>query len=194
VAFKQKIPVLAGAAVLSGGILALVFLAARPPDEDRLLAAARVHAAGLGRVRDVQVHPPVADVVLEPDGRCLFLEFVRRGGDWVFHRDLGRDFTEMMGRPEQEREVLNRLGQRLADRLRVPVTLKEGLRVEIEVFRDERGLAGRYGVGFAFPAGSEGRNPQRGRYLETYRYRDGAWILEGLGRLLIEIPGRGTLE
>ncbi len=184
-AFKQKIPVLAGAAVLLGGLLALLLLA-RPPEEDRLRAAVQEHARSLGPVRDVQIHGAVADILLGPDGRSVFAEFAERGGKWVFVKDVGREFAEMMRAPEKEREALNRLAQRLGNQLRIPVSLREGLQVEMQVGRDDLGLVGQYLVRFAFPKSGD-QDPQRGRYVETYRYRDGAWALEGtVGRLLLE--------
>jgi hypothetical protein len=191
VAFKQKIPVLAGAAVLLGGLLVLLLLA-RPPAEDRLLADARRHASSLGTVRDITLHGPIADVLMEPGDRSLYLEFAWRGGEWVFVKDVGREFVDTLRSPEKEREVLNRLGQRLSDQIKAPVTLKEGLQVDLQVARDEYGLAGQYLVRFAFPKAGE-VDPQRGRYLETYRYRDGRWDLEGTtGRLMIEAIKGGT--
>jgi hypothetical protein len=187
VAFKQKIPLAAGAAILAGGVALLVLLA-RPPAEDRLMAAVRKHAASLGAVRDLQIHGSIADVVLEPGDRCLFLEFDLRDGQWVFLKDLGRDFDQTMRTPERERESLNRLGHLLAERFNAAVKLKEGIRLELRVSRDEYGLAGQYLMSLSFPRPADG-SPQRVRYLETFRYRDGRWELEGTrGRLFLETP------
>lgn len=189
-AFKQKIPILAGAAILAGGV-AVLFLLARPPEEDLLRDAVRKHAATLGTVREFQVHGSIADVVLEPGDRCLFLEFGRRDGQWVFLKDLGRDFDQAMRSPERERESLNRLGTLLAERFNTAVTLKEGIRLELRVSRDEYGLAGQYLMALSFPRPADG-TPQRVRYLETFRYRDGRWELEGTrGRLFLETPRPG---
>jgi len=183
---RGKIPILAGAAILLAGFLALFFFV-RPPEEDLLVAAARRHAETLGPVRDVQLHGTMADILLDPDGRCIFAEFARRDGRWAFVKDVGREFVDQMRTPEKEREVLGRLGKRLSDQLRVSVTLREGLTVEIQVSRDERGILGQYYIGFAFPKSGE-QEPQRGRYIENYRYENGGWSLEGLGRLILSVP------
>ncbi len=183
-AFKQKLPVLAGAVVLAGGFLAILLV--RPPEEDRLAAAVRRHAGTLGPVREIRIHDSIADICLDPDGKVVHAEFALRDGEWVFVKDVGQEFVDYVRAPERELEALQRLGRRLSDQLKMEVTLKEGLRVEIQVGRDEHGLCGRYQISFAFPKSGD-RPPQRGRYVEVYYYRNGRWTLEGTtGRLMLE--------
>ncbi len=180
VAFKQNIPVVGLLLFVAAVFLAWALL--RPPPEDLLRDAALEWAQKNGPVADVRVRGTVAEIRSAPDARPQFVEFILQDGRWVFRRDLHQEFVRTVKEPAVEREIIERLGRKLADRYRVPVNISSGLQYEYAVDRDEQGIVGHYMLGFAFP--KVGERQRRGRYIETFRHQDGRWTLEGAGRLL----------
>lgn len=176
-AFKQNLPA-AVLALLIAGVAAAVF-ALRPGREDLLLRAAQEYARGLGPVAELRLFGPVADIALA-DGRVVHAEFAFRDGRWTFSRDLFKELEAEIR--ASEADILRRLGQRLADRFREPVTVKEGLRYEFSAAREGDRLVGRCLVFFRYPSGLSGR------YLETFRYADGRWTSDGPGALYDALP------
>jgi len=166
VSIKQNIPLLVLAALLVGLVVALVVL--RPPEQDRIRAAAEAYAQSLGSVRRMEIHGTVADIEIA-DHPIVFAEFIKRDGKWEFSRDLGQEFERAMKDPALQKAILERLGQRIADRFLETVTVKELMKYEFHVAREESGLVGLVNVPFSYPSGKSGR------YLETFQYENGSW-------------------
>jgi hypothetical protein len=177
VAFKQNLPAAILVLLAAGTGAAVWFL--RPGSEDLLLQAAQEYARGLGPVADLRLFGPVADIALA-DGRVVHAEFAFRDGRWQFSRDLFQELENEIR--ASEGEILRRLGQRLADRFREPVTVKEGLRYEFSTAREGDLLLGRCLISFRYPSG------RSGRYLETFRYVEGRWNSDGPGALYDALP------
>ena len=183
-AFKQNLPLLAGGGLVAAGLIALAVLVQRP-EEDLVREAAAKYAATLGAVQDVRVHGTQADITVA--GRpVLFAEFALQGGAWAFSKDLGADFEALMRDPATSGAVLQRLAQRISDRLNVSVKVKEGLGYAYSVSRDAQELVGQVEVRFAYP--KQGERQMLGRYLESFRYAGGAWQSQGVGALLDRVP------
>jgi hypothetical protein len=166
VAFKQNIPLLVLAALLVGLVLALVIL--RPPEQDRIRAAAEAYAQTQGSVRKIEIHGTVADIELA-DKPIVFAEFIERSGKWEFSRDLGQEFERAMKDPALQKAILERLGQRIAERFLETVTVNQLKKYEFHVARQDGALVGLVKVPFAYPSGKSGR------YLETFQYENGSW-------------------
>lgn len=177
-AFKQNLPA-AILGLLAAGVGVAVWIL-RPGPEDSLRRAAEEYARGLGPVVELHLFGPVADIALA-DGRIVHAEFAFREGRWRFSRDLFKELENEIR--ASEAEVLRRLGQRLADRFREPVTIKEGLRYEFSTAREDDRLVGRCLVFFRYPSGLSGR------YLETFHYAEGRWCSDGPGALYDALPG-----
>jgi hypothetical protein len=178
VGFKQNLPILAVLAAAGAVVLFLVVTA--PSDDDLLRQAAAEHVKTLGQARDFQVSGDVVDVVLA-DGSFAHLAFVKRDDRWTFDRDLAADFARHMRDPAAGRELLERLGRRLVQRFNQDVKVGEGLQYAFRVGRDPQGVVGEVAVSFAYPGGE---TRPRGRYIETFRWRDRAWQSQGVGALL----------
>jgi hypothetical protein len=176
VAFKQNLPVLAVLVALGAVGGALLFL--RPPPEDRLKKAVEAHVATLQNVKGFGILGNVADVQLA-DGSVLFAEFAEKDGAWRFSKDLGEEFRRTMQDPAVQAAILNRLAQRLAARFNTEARVKEGVGYEFLLLREDDGrLRGNVTVSFAYP-----NTQKRGKYIETWRYADGAWSNSGVGSL-----------
>jgi hypothetical protein len=186
VAFKQNLPIFIGFWLVVAGLMALVFFVQRP-DEDLLRDAAANYAATLGHVNEVRVNGDVADI--EIAGRpTLFARFEKRNGTWTFSGDLGAEFERTMKDPATEKEILDRLGQRLADTFREKVKLNEGLRYDYRLGRLPDGLQGEVVLHFAYP--KQGEKQPLGMYREMYHYADGKWQSQGPGSLYNQLPPR----
>ena len=181
--FKQNLPAVAILAA-AGAVVGFIVLT-QPPDEDLLRRAAAEHVKAMGAVREFQVRGEVVDV-LRADGSVSHLVFAKRDGAWVFDRDLGKDFDARMKDPVIGQEIVERLGQRLAQRFNRNVKLHEGLQYAYRILRDPQGLAGEVAVSFAYPEGDGQR--LRGRYVEHFRWTAGRWESQGLGALYDAAP------
>ncbi len=173
-----------GGGLVAASLIALSVLVQRP-EEDHVRDAAAKYAATLGAVQDVRVYGTQADITIS--GRpVLFAEFALQGGAWAYSKDLGADFEALMKDPASSAAVLQRLAQRISDRLNVSVKVKEGIRYAYSVFRDAQALVGRVEVHFAYP--KQGEKQMLGRYVEAFRYAGGAWQSEGVGSLQDKLP------
>ena len=179
---KLKIPLLVLALFVAGGGVALYFL--KPPPEDPLQVAVKAYADSLKPdVRKIELHENIADISVEPHGQHLFVSFIQKNGKWVLHKNLFDDFREFTADPAQERKILHRFASRIHQRFRMKINIRKALRKETRVEGDHLGVASRYTIFFSYPKVNE-RPAVRGQYIETYRYKDGAWQVEGVGRLI----------
>ena len=178
-AVKQNLPVLF-ALLIAGAIAGGVFLI-QPPDEDQLRQAAQAHAQTLGQVQEVTLTGSVAEVLLK-DQRIFWIQFEKRDGHWVFARDAGHEFERAMKDAHVQGELVQRLGQRLSQRLRKDIKFKDGLEYQYGIIKDEHGMAGLCRTGFQYPPGQDGK-ARRGQYLEVFRWNGSCWKSEGVGSL-----------
>ena len=179
---KRKIPLLVLGLFVAGGAVALYIL--KPPPEDPLQAAVKAYADSLDPdVRSVELHENIADIALEPHGQHLFVSFIQKNGKWVFGKNLVEDFRGFTTNPAQEQKILERFGTRIHQRFRMKIDIKKALPVSTYVEGDHLGVAGRYIISYSLPKVTE-QPAVSGRYIETYRYKDGAWKVEGLGRII----------
>ena len=181
VAFKEKVPIFAVVALLGAVALAAAFMFQRAPEE-KFRDAAIEYAGTLGGVRDVQVHGDVADIILS-DGSVVFAEFKKKAGKWIFVKDLAKEFGRMVQDKAHVKEMMDRLAEKLSERYKVPeVGFRKGIKVNYQIVRDDRGLLGTVGVGFGVTP--PGKTERTGRFIERYRYKEGAWTRQGKGSLL----------
>ncbi|HEX7897130.1 MAG TPA: hypothetical protein VF950_05190 [Planctomycetota bacterium] len=179
-AFKQNLPAVAILAS-AGAVVGLIVLT-RPPDEDLLRQAAAAHVKTMDKARDFQVFGETVDV-LHADGSVAHLAFAKRDGAWAFDRELSGDFAQRMRDPAMSRDILERLGRRLAQRFNADIKVSEGLQYGFRVHRDPaKGVAGEVAVSFAYPKTPDGKQ-MRGRYVETFLWKDGRWDSQGVGAL-----------
>jgi hypothetical protein len=181
VRFKQNIPAIGLALLVVAVVAAFIFMS--PSEEEQFIAAVRDYAPTLGTpVRVESLGDGLAEIELAPGKRLIWVEFTRQAGKWVFSKNLAVDFEKTLSEHEMEQEILGRLAKRISKRFpRFNISLKEGLQCFHLVVRESRGIIGRYRINFAYPE-VEGRQ-LLGRYEETFRYQDGTWVSEGVGRL-----------
>jgi len=180
--FKQNLPILA--LLAAGGAVVLFFAVTAPSDDDLLRQAAAAHVKTMEKARDFQVLGDTVDVALA-DGSVAHLAFVKRDDHWAFDRDLADDFARHMQDPAAGRDVLERLGRRLVQRFNQDIKVGEGLRYAFRVGRDPQGVVGEVVVSFAYPGGE---TRPRGRYVETFRWRERRWQSQGVGALFDAAP------
>ena len=178
-AFKQNLPAIAILAS-AGAVVGLIVLT-RPPDEDLLRQAATAHVKTMDKARDFQVIGETVDV-LHADGAVAHLAFARRDGAWAFDRELSGDFARRMREPAPVREILERLARRVSQRFNTNVDLPPDLRYAFRVFRDPKGVMGEVAVLFGYPKSADGKQ-MRGRYVETFLWKDARWESQGIGAL-----------
>jgi hypothetical protein len=178
-AFKRNLPLVGGFVIAAGIVAALIIL--QPSDSDRLHAAALQYAHAQGSVTRFELRDAIA-LVGYASGAAQYVEFAKKDGRWAFHRDLEADFRAFARDPALADQVAQRLAKRLFDRFRQEIKFKEGIGVRTYLETDPLGIAARYLVGFTYPNGSSGQ------YVETFRYKDGRWTSEGLGRMRDQAP------
>ena len=180
---KRKIPLIVLVLFAIGGGVALYLV--KPPPEDPFKVAVMAYVDTVKKqrgVRSVIFHDNVVDIVVQPHGQHLFVSFIEKNGKWVLDKDLAIDFMKHTSNKATEKEILGRFGKRLHQRFRMELKIKEGLRVESYVDGDHLGVAGRYIIFYSLPKVNV-RAPVTGRYIETFRYENNAWKVEGLGRI-----------
>lgn len=180
-ASKKSLPIAAAGVLLAGLTAALIVL--RPLPEEKLREAALKHGAsqiqGSGSVLGVDLLPGhLAEIVLGPQGRRLYVEFALKDGAWVVAKDLPKDFELFAADPAVQQNILGNLARRIHARWRFEVDLKAGLPCDFMVQRDGDTIAGQCMLSFTYPKTGEGR------YIETFRYKAGAWISDGPGSLM----------
>ena len=185
-AFKHNLPIPAAVILLIVAALAGLYFFLEPPEEDQIRQAVDRYAATVGPVKQLEIHGTVADILTE-GGRLIYAEFEKRDGAWTFARNLAEEFSRSMKDPELQRGVLQHLGERVSQRLQVPVTFKEGLDFQYTLYRDrELGkLVGKCTVPFAYP--KVGDQQRRGQYVENFEWKDGRWQSWGPGALFDRI-------
>lgn len=183
VAFKHNLPVPIIALVLVAlGIVALVVFHT-PPDEDLIRQAVERYVAGLGPVKQMEIHGTVADIILAENGRLIYAEFEKKNGSWTFARNLAEEFSRTVKDPEVQKDIRQRLGEKVSQRMKASVTLKEGIDLDYRLARDASSgsLVGQCLLRFAYPR--VGDQQRRGEYLEDFEWKDGRWQSCGPGAL-----------
>lgn len=166
------------AAVLGG----LVFFH-RPPDEDLLRQAADRYVSSLGPVKQFELHGNVADIVTD-GGRLVYAEFEKQDGTWTYARNLAEEFSKAVKEPEVQNTVRKHLGERIAQRFQSSVKFSDEFgefRYELarDLTNDE--LVGSCTVHFSYP--KIGERQQKGKYVETFEWKDRKWQSVGPGSL-----------
>lgn len=182
--------VIAGVAVLA------VVMAGPGPGEDPNSAAAaadevRARYAKLGRTegKDFTIETPVVvskadDAMLVRlnvrgfEDRAWYFELKRDGRAWKVAADLDKSFDDFL--KSEDAKIRDRLGKQLVDRFRAEVQY----RVESARIR----LVDREGDVFGTTDWIYMEKGGRGRYLEEFRYENGAWTSMGAGQLF-DMPG-----
>lgn len=180
---KQKGPLAIG--TIAAVAVAAALLLLRPPAADLLKAAALQYSHGLGApVREWRLHGNVAEYVIEPHGQRAFVEFAQREGAFSFSRDLVADFDRHIA--GVEREVVGRLARRIGERHNITVKMNSGISRVSNVESEGERVLGRCVLAFEYTT-LPGSPP--GRYVETFSYKEGAWISDGMGALF-DLPPR----
>lgn len=179
--FKKNIPVLGVVFLVVGIVAALIILS--PTPEERFASDVREYARTLGTAVNIELlGEGIAEIELAPGKRYVWAEFTQLAGKWTFSKDLAVDFEETLKEKDREREVLERLATRISKRFpNFNVSLKQGLRCFHLVSRESRGIIGRFRINFSYPE-VQGQQLQ-GWYEESFLYKEGEWVSEGMGRL-----------
>lgn len=184
-AFKHNIPI----PVLIFGLIAAVLIGLvlfhTPPDEDLLRQAVDAYAAKLGNVKQLELHPPVADIIAGERNTLVYALFEKKDGTWTFTKNLAEEFSAAMKDPEVQKTVVRHLGEKVSARFQQSVSFSDKLKgFDYDLARDVGSgeLLGSCSVNFAYP-GPEGTPGKGGLYVETFEWKDGKWQSRGPGSL-----------
>ena len=101
--------------------------------------------------------------------------------------DLQEDFQAFLRRPEFARGMSDRLGPILAEMWRLPVTVTLSAKPVVpELRRDGNDVVGSCRAAFEIPKPDGTSDPIE--YLESFRYREGEWGIDGRGRVFSKVP------
>jgi hypothetical protein len=185
VAFKHNIPIPVLVFGLIAAVLAGLVLFHSPPDEDLLRQAVDAYVAKLGNVKQMELHPPVADIIAGEKNTLIYALFEKKDGAWSFSKNLAEEFSAAMKDPETQKTVVQHLGEKVSARFQSSVSFSDRLQqFDYDLARDVSSgeLLGSCSVNFAYPQAG-GAPAKSGLYVETFEWKDGKWQSRGPGAL-----------
>ncbi len=199
--FKQFFPWIS-LLVLAAAALGLMWVMSPRPEEEIERATVEHVRNELGRNRRIEGRDftigkvsllqwddrsALVDVELKPGELHLFYRLESRQGRWSVDADLRADFQSFLRRPDFSRGMSDRLGSFLAEKWRLPVTVTlTGKPVVPELHRDANDVVGSCRSAYEIPR-PDGTSDET-EYVESFRYRNEEWILDGPGRVFWKVP------
>ena len=184
VAFKHNIPIPVVVFGLIAAVLAGLVLFHTPPDEDLLRQAVDAYVAKLGNVKQMELHPPVADIIAGEKNTLIYALFEKKDGTWTYAKNLAEEFSAAMKDAELQSGILRRLGEKVSARFQQSVSFPNLKSFDYDLARDVSSgeLLGSCSVPFTYPA-PPNTPPKTGLYIETFEWKDGKWQSRGPGSL-----------